>query len=342
MVINQGVCPVCGYTYSNMLTHLVKETDEKHKEYLDKINHVLDPLILETDLYTSEIENEIQKHDLFISKYYIGQRIKVIEPERKSRVLSSRRMGESNPVHKSGVIDKIRESVKDKWIQGHYKGRINGMLNITGEKHPNYKPEIHTRTEEAKKFYKSFLFEFEDITYCRRCNSTENINIHHIDEDHNNFLPSNLEPLCVPCHGEFHFQHMQQPFVTVSKKLSFAAAHKLPHHLGKCENWHGHEWVIEVSIRKRIDPSTMMVIDFKDLKITMKKYIIDVLDHNTINDVIAIPTAENIIVWCWEQLMFEGHLKGIESIRLWESPDSCATISRLDMLSIFKDKLEKE
>ena len=121
--------------------------------------------------------------------------------------------------------------------------------------------------------------------------------------------------------------------------MSFAAAHKLPHHLGKCENWHGHEWVIEISIRKRVDPATMMVMDFKELKIVMKKCIVDILDHNNINDVIVIPTAENILVWCWEQLMFEGQLKGIEQIKLWESPDSSATITKVDMLSVFKNKM---
>ena len=340
MIINQGICPVCGYTYSNMMNHLTREKDDNHKAYLGKINDILDPLILKTDLYTVELENEVKKHDLFISKHYISTRIKEIEPERKNRVLSSRRMGENNPVFKGNTIDKIRESVKGRWIQGCYKDRINGMLNITGEEHPNYKPEIHTPEAEAKKYYRDFLAKFEDISTCRRCNSKENINIHHVDENHNNILPSNLEPLCVPCHGDFHFESRQQPFVTISKSMSFAAAHQLPHHLGKCENWHGHEWVIEISIRKRIDPATMMVMDFKDLKTVMKTYIIDVLDHNTVNDIIAIPTAENILIWCWEELMFKGHLKGIKQIKIWESPDSFASVDTEGMLSVFKNKVK--
>lgn len=342
MIINQGICPVCGYTYSNMINHFIRTNDEGHIKYLSKINSILDPLILKTDLYTVELEQEVQKHDLFINKYYIALRIKEIEPERKNRVLSSRRMGENNPVFKGNTIDKIRETVKDKWIQGCYKDRINGMLGMTGEKHPRYKPEVHTPSAEAKRYYSDFLSNFEDISLCKRCNSKENINIHHIDEDHNNILISNLEPLCVPCHGDFHFEARKQPFVTISKTMSFAAAHKLPHHLGKCENWHGHEWVIEVGVRKRIDPATMMVMDFKELKIIMKKYIIDILDHNNINDMIVIPTAENIVVWCWEQLMFEGHLKGIEKITLWESSDSSASITKEDMLSILEKKIDKD
>jgi 6-pyruvoyltetrahydropterin/6-carboxytetrahydropterin synthase len=340
MIINQGICPVCEYTYSNMMNHLVREKDGNHKAYLGKINDVLDPLILKTDLYTTELEVEVNKRDLFVNKHYISQRIKKIEPERKNRILSSRRMGENNPVHTGNTIDKIRETVKGRWIQGCYKDRINGMLGITGEEHPNYKPEIHTPEAEAKKYYRDFLAKFEDISTCRRCNSKDNIDIHHIDEDHDNILLSNLEPLCVLCHGDFYFESRQQPFVTISKSMSFAAAHQLPHHLGKCESWHGHEWVIEISIRKRIDPATMMVMDFKDLKVAMKTHIIDVLDHNTINDIIAIPTAENILVWCWERLMFDAKLKGILQIKIWESPDSCASIDIEGMLSVFKNKVK--
>lgn len=339
-IINQGICPICKYTYSNMMTHIVRTNDINHLKYLQELNKILDKIIIKTDLYTVEIEEAIQKQNFFINKHYIASRIKEIEPKRKSRVLSSRRMGENNPVFKKGTIDKIRETVKDKWIQGCYKDRINGMLGVVKKDHPNYKPEIHTPIEEAKKYFSDFLSKFEDISICKRCNSNENINIHHIDEDHNNILISNMESLCVPCHGEFHFDSRKQPFVTITKIMSFASAHKLPHYIGKCENWHGHEWIIEVSIRKRIDPATMMVIDFKELKEIIKKYIIDIFDHNTINDTIEIPTAENILIWCWEQLMFEAHLKGIEKIKLWESSDSFASITKEDMLTMFKQEIK--
>ncbi len=334
---NKGICPVCKFTYSNMLMHLIKKTDKEHKEYINKINLILDKLILETDLYIEEINSLIEKEDLYISKYYIGLRIKEIEPNRKSRVLSTRRMGYNNPVHNPGVIDKISKTVTDKWLKGTYKDRINGILGKFGNQHPNYKPEIHTKSKEVEKFYRDFLSNFEDISHCKRCNSNENINIHYIDEDYDNILISNLEAKCVPCYMEFHHTQRIMPFATIGKKLSFAAAHKLPHHLGKCENWHGHEWGVEVRIKRRIDPATMMVMDYKELKEIMNDCIINILDHSSLNDLIEIPTAENILVWCWEQLMFEGHLKGIEQITLWESPDSAAIITKEDMLSVKLD-----
>jgi 6-pyruvoyltetrahydropterin/6-carboxytetrahydropterin synthase len=341
MTLNKGVCPVCNDTYSNMMIHLVKMKDESHLKYLEKLNVVLDKLILSTDLYIAEIEEEIKNQNFFINKNYIASRIKIIEPNRKKRVLSIRRMGSNNPVFNNGVIDKIRKSVKDKWVQGSYQNRINGMLGVVKQEHPNYKPDIHIQSEEAKRYYRDFLSKFEDISICKRCGSVDNINIHHIDEDHNNILISNMEALCVPCHREFHFTTRKQPFVTISKSMMFAAAHKLPHYIGACEQWHGHEWKIEVYIRKRIDPATMMVMDFKDLKNIMEKYIIDVLDHSTLNDTLEIPTAENILVWCWEQLMFKGHLKGIHAIKLWESHDSSATITKNGMLSVFKNNIDQ-
>lgn len=339
---NKGICPVCKFTYSNMMSHLVKMKDESHLEYINKLNLVVDKLLLSTDLYTQEICELVEKEGLFISKNYIGIRTKEIEPERKNRVLSSRRMGYNNPVHNPGTIDKISKTVTDKWLKGTYKDRINGMLGKTGELHPNYKPEIHTPSKEAERFYVDFLSNFEDVSHCKRCNSEENINVHHIDEDHSNILISNLESQCVPCHAEFHLEKRIMPYVTIGKKLFFASAHKLPHHLGKCENWHGHEWGIEVCVRRRIDPATLMVMDFKELKDIMNIFIVDVLDHNSLNDFIEIPTAENIIVWCWEQLMFEGHLKGIEKISLWESPDSIAYMTKRDMLSVFKTRMDSE
>ena len=39
--------------------------------------------------------------------------------------------------------------------------------------------------------------------------------------------------------------------------------------------------------------------------------------------------------------MLEAHLKGIEKILVWESPDSIATLDKGGMLSIFSTNIEK-
>lgn len=39
---------------------------------------------------------------------------------------------------------------------------------------------------------------------CVRCDATENLCIHHKDEDHYNNTPGNLEVMCMSCHSSMH------------------------------------------------------------------------------------------------------------------------------------------
>ena len=41
-------------------------------------------------------------------------------------------------------------------------------------------------------------------TNCLRCGATEDLCVHHKDEDHYNNTPSNLEVLCMSCHSKEH------------------------------------------------------------------------------------------------------------------------------------------
>lgn len=45
-----------------------------------------------------------------------------------------------------------------------------------------------------------------DKTACLRCQATENLCVHHRDEDHLNNDPANLEVLCMSCHSSLHKQ----------------------------------------------------------------------------------------------------------------------------------------
>ena len=125
----------------------------------------------------------------------------------------------------------------------------------------------------------------------------------------------------------------------ITKIFTFDGAHQLPDHPGKCKNLHGHSWQLEVSIFGQIDSNTGMVMDFGDLKNIVNEKIINILDHSKLNDTLENPTAENILVWIWDQI--DGELKSggtnlLQELTLWESTDSKATITRKDILELKK------
>lgn len=259
-----------------------------------------------------------------------------------SNIQKGKKTGNDNPAKRSEVRQKIANSVKALWTGGEYQNRINGMLGKTKENSTQWKPENHTPLFLAENDYVRFLSNFQDVNFCFRCGREDiKINIHHIDENHVNFLPSNLEPLCVPCHMSYHYEKLKGQFIKIVRRFSFAAAHFLPNYNGKCQNLHGHEWVFDVAVKKRIDLQTGMVMDFGNLKDQVNQYIVSELDHSCLNDKILNPTAENLLIWIWEKLMFNGLLKGIDEISIWEAPNSCATINCQGMLSIFSQNIEQ-
>jgi 6-pyruvoyltetrahydropterin/6-carboxytetrahydropterin synthase len=105
----------------------------------------------------------------------------------------------------------------------------------------------------------------------------------------------------------------------VTARLTFSAAHRLnnPKYdaewnrrvYGKCDNprGHGHNYVIHVSVKGKIDAETGMVIDLKTLKDVVRRRIIDRVDHTNLNEDVdflqsVIPTAENLARAFWQQL----------------------------------------
>jgi 6-pyruvoyltetrahydropterin/6-carboxytetrahydropterin synthase len=79
------------------------------------------------------------------------------------------------------------------------------------------------------------------------------------------------------------------------------------------------------------------VVDFKDLKQLVKERIMKPLDHQYLNEVLPPmnTSAENMIVWMWEQLEEglanmgkpEQELR-LEWLRLYETPTSSAFLKR--------------
>ena len=87
---------------------------------------------------------------------------------------------------------------------------------------------------------------------------------------------------------------------TVINRMEISAAHSLSlSYPSKCENLHGHNWIITVYCRSEDLNPDGMVVDFSHIKRIVK----DQLDHRNLNEVLPFnPTAENIARWICDQL----------------------------------------
>ena len=83
--------------------------------------------------------------------------------------------------------------------------------------------------------------------------------------------------------------------LTVTKKFSFCYAHFLPSYKGDCSKVHGHNSNVECAFTMMPGAYNGMCVDFKDIKKIIAP-IIEELDHSFLNDIITIPTAENIVL----------------------------------------------
>lgn len=129
--------------------------------------------------------------------------------------------------------------------------------------------------------------------------------------------------------------------VTVTRQVHFNAAHRLNNpsqshrwnvrHYGPCSNpnWHGHNYVLEVSVRGTPDPQTGYLIDLGELKRILHTTIVDQCDHRNLNQEVAflrgiIPTTENLVIAFWHELAPRLAPACLSGVRLFETPRNFA------------------
>jgi 6-pyruvoyltetrahydropterin/6-carboxytetrahydropterin synthase len=129
--------------------------------------------------------------------------------------------------------------------------------------------------------------------------------------------------------------------VYVTRQIHFNSAHRLynpafsrrwnQQQFGLCASphSHGHNYVLEVTVRGRRDPDTGYVIDLGKLKAILQRAVADPCDHRHLNEDVKflrgiIPSTENLVVAFWgeiEPLIPNGRL---HCVRLYETPRNFA------------------
>lgn len=131
----------------------------------------------------------------------------------------------------------------------------------------------------------------------------------------------------------------------LSIRTHFAAAHRLARPelsqaeneaiYGKCArpHGHGHNYLLDVTVRGRIDPRTGMVCDLATLQRLVDDLVVEPFDHTFLNKDVehfasTVPTAENIALHIADLLTGPIAAAGarLHKVRLQESPNNAAEV----------------
>ena len=130
--------------------------------------------------------------------------------------------------------------------------------------------------------------------------------------------------------------------VFITRQVHFNSAHRLINpakgkkwnekKFGPCTNphWHGHNYVLEVTVKGAPDPETGYVIDLAELKLILHRAVVDKCDHRNLNSDVdflrgLIPSTENLVIAFWNEI--EAHLPRAAKlfrVRLYETPRNFA------------------
>ena len=132
-----------------------------------------------------------------------------------------------------------------------------------------------------------------------------------------------------------------QGTVFITRQVHFNSAHRLynptksqrwnEEKYGLCTNphWHGHNYVLEVTVAGQPDPETGYIMDLGALKALLEEHILKPCDHHNLNDEVPflrdiIPSTENLVIAFWNQI--EPHIKAgrLHCVKLFETPRNFA------------------
>jgi len=129
--------------------------------------------------------------------------------------------------------------------------------------------------------------------------------------------------------------------VLITRQVHFNAAHRLynpsrsrrwnERTYGPCANpnGHGHNYVLEVTVRGRPDLQTGYVLDLGELRRILEKAVVGPCDHRNLNKDVGflsgtIPTTENLVVAFWRRIAPRIKAGELHCVRLYETPRNFA------------------
>ncbi len=138
--------------------------------------------------------------------------------------------------------------------------------------------------------------------------------------------------------------------LTIMRRIQFCAGHRLYKHGGKCEHFHGHNYVAEFFVTGEEVDAVGRVLDFSDLKQRTKGWIDENWDHSFLvydqdeNAIAALemvqpmrlfkmpynPTAENMARYLLDEVcpkVLHGTGARATAVRIWETDESYAEAS---------------
>jgi len=130
--------------------------------------------------------------------------------------------------------------------------------------------------------------------------------------------------------------------VYLTRRASFSASHRLwSKQLTEAENYavyekcanpngHGHNYMLEVTVRGTPDPQTGMVLNLTQLKDAMHEQVVDWVDHKHLNYDVpwlegSIPTTEVLVIKFWDRLAEMLPRGLLYEVKLYETENNIAS-----------------
>ena len=130
--------------------------------------------------------------------------------------------------------------------------------------------------------------------------------------------------------------------VYLTRRTSFSASHRLwSDQLTEAENYamyekcanpngHGHNYVLEVTVRGTPNPRTGMVVNLTELKQVINEQVVKWVDHKHLNYDVSwlegfIPTTEVLVIKFWERLVDTLPAGMLYEVKLHETENNVAS-----------------